>query len=212
MENKNNIIIWKTLLSGCRIHGDVIRGEKIFKKAIEIDPMDNTIYVLMRNIYTIGNFYEKSLEIQMMMDKNGIRKIPGQSWGYLNGKLIVFVASDKTRNNWMEIQQQSINLSEKIQMIGYKPNFTHITNSEVKNDGDRFTHLCSHSERLLFTYLHSNTPPGEEIIMFKNLRICPDCHNAFKFLSKQTTRRIVMRDMNRFHHFENGLCSCKDHY
>ncbi|RYR55921.1 hypothetical protein Ahy_A05g021752 isoform D [Arachis hypogaea] len=33
-----------------------------------------------------------------------------------------------------------------------------------------------------------------------------------KLIAKITSRKIVVRDRNRFHHFENGHCSCKDYW
>src|SRR5579875_429752 len=107
VKDQDNIIIWKVLLSACRNNCDVKRGERIFERAIQIDPKDASIYVLMWNLYRIGNFFEKSLEISEMMKKQGIKKIPEQSWGYMNGKLIVFVANDKSQKNWREIQENS---------------------------------------------------------------------------------------------------------
>lgn len=53
-------------------------------------------------------------------------------------------------------------------------------------------------------------PPDENIIMYKNLRVCKDCHIALKLISKLYKRRFVIRDTNRFHHFDDGMCSCND--
>uniref|UniRef100_A0A0A9B6N4 DYW domain-containing protein n=1 Tax=Arundo donax TaxID=35708 RepID=A0A0A9B6N4_ARUDO len=38
----------------------------------------------------------------------------------------------------------------------------------------------------------------------KNLRMCCDCHEAFKLISG-----IVERE---FHHFKMGSCSCNDYW
>jgi hypothetical protein len=46
-------------------------------------------------------------------------------------------------------------------------------------------------------------PLGATIRVFKNLRICGDCHNALKFMSKVVGSEIVVRDGKRFHHFRN---------
>lgn len=51
-----------------------------------------------------------------------------------------------------------------------------------------------------------------QIRVLKNLRVCNDCHSVAKLISKITQRRIVVRDRNRFHHFENGVCSCGDYW
>ena len=68
-----------------------------------------------------------------------------------------------------------------------------------------------HSEKLAICFGLIATEPGTEIRIIKNLRVCLDCHNATKFISKITERVIVVRDANRFHHFKDGVCSCGDY-
>ncbi|CAN0917990.1 Pentatricopeptide repeat-containing protein ELI1, chloroplastic [Linum grandiflorum] len=72
--------------------------------------------------------------------------------------------------------------------------------------------LGVHSERLAIAFGLISTKPGTTIRIVKNLRVCPDCHTVTKMISKITGRKIVMRDRARFHHFENGSCSCGDYW
>ena len=41
---------------------------------------------------------------------------------------------------------------------------------------------------------------------------CKDCHEATKVISKIENRRLSVRTKNRWHHFENGQCSCNDYF
>uniref|UniRef100_M8B9T4 Putative pentatricopeptide repeat-containing protein n=1 Tax=Aegilops tauschii TaxID=37682 RepID=M8B9T4_AEGTA len=52
----------------------------------------------------------------------------------------------------------------------------------------------------------------EVIRVYKNLRVCGDCHEFFKGLSRVVGRAMVVRDANRFHRFQDGACSCKDYW
>ncbi|CAI0384327.1 unnamed protein product [Linum tenue] len=70
--------------------------------------------------------------------------------------------------------------------------------------------LYVHSEKLAVTFALLSLPDGIPIRVMKNLRVCSDCHNWIKFISRISNREIVVRDAYRFHHFENGNCSCKD--
>ena len=70
--------------------------------------------------------------------------------------------------------------------------------------------LSTHSEKLAVAYGLLRLPIGATVRVFKNLRICGDCHNAIKYISKLVQRQIVVRDGKRFHHFRNGECSCGD--
>ena len=72
--------------------------------------------------------------------------------------------------------------------------------------------LCYHSEKLAIAFGLINTSPGTSIQIVKNLRVCGDCHSATKFISKLAMRDIVVRDANRFHHFKDGVCSCRDYW
>eukprot|EP00249_Psilotum_nudum_P008824 c21530_g1_i2 orf=289-579(-) len=72
--------------------------------------------------------------------------------------------------------------------------------------------VCHHSERLAIAFGLITTPPGTPLHIIKNLRVCSDCHALAKFISKAVERKIIMRDANRFHHFEHGVCSCGDYW
>lgn len=77
---------------------------------------------------------------------------------------------------------------------------------------EKLSHLWHHSEKLAIAFGLISTPPGTPIRIFKNLRVCGDCHTATKFITKIVGRAIVVRDGNRFHHFKDGLCSCRDYW
>ena len=92
----------------------------------------------------------------------------------------------------------------------------HDVDEESRADG-----LRAHSERLavgLWLLHHREHDHGEgkgkeEVIrVYKNLRVCSDCHEFFKGLSRVLDRALVVRDANRFHRFQDGVCSCKDYW
>jgi hypothetical protein len=72
--------------------------------------------------------------------------------------------------------------------------------------------LMRHSEKLAIAFGLISTSPGMTLRIFKNLRICGDCHNAAKLISKIEDREIILRDTTRFHHFRGGHCSCGDYW
>ncbi|CAN6548619.1 unnamed protein product [Malus baccata var. baccata] len=55
-------------------------------------------------------------------------------------------------------------------------------------------------------------PSGSPIRIIKSLRICMDCHATVKLISKVVQRDITVRNINRFHHFQDGVCSCGDYW
>ncbi|CAH8361925.1 unnamed protein product [Eruca vesicaria subsp. sativa] len=72
--------------------------------------------------------------------------------------------------------------------------------------------LLYHSERLAIAYGIICTPPRKSLTIIKNLRVCNDCHNFIKIMSKIIGRTLIVRDNKRFHHFSDGKCSCGDYW
>ncbi|CAO2192955.1 unnamed protein product [Urochloa humidicola] len=72
--------------------------------------------------------------------------------------------------------------------------------------------LMYHSERLAIAYGLISTPARTPLRIIKNLRICGDCHNAIKIMSRIVGRELIVRDNKRFHHFKDGKCSCGDYW
>jgi hypothetical protein len=72
--------------------------------------------------------------------------------------------------------------------------------------------LLYHSERLAIAYGLISTPARTDLRIIKNLRVCGDCHNAIKIMSKIVGRTLIVRDNKRFHHFKDGKCSCGDYW
>ncbi|WRX33516.1 Pentatricopeptide repeat - like 10 [Theobroma cacao] len=208
MPNEPNSIIWRTLINACRTHGELKLGESIARQLIENEPMREANYVLLSNIYAKMFHWEKKTKIREVMDKKGMKKIPGSTMIELNNKIYKFVAGDMSHNQYKEIFEKVDEMGRQMKRAGYVP-----STSEVMLDideEDKEDNLNRHSEKLAIAFALINTPPGTPIRIVKNLRVCNDCHSATKLISKIYNREIIARDRNRFHHFKDGLCSCKD--
>ena len=107
---------------------------------------------------------------------------------------------------WAEIRRLTEIMKKD---YGYVPNPRWVTR-QLRPHETVESYLMGHSERLTFALANISTPPGSKLIIGKNLRICGDCHDVFKLFSLITGRLILCRDAKRFHHFENGKCSCND--
>ncbi|GAU23270.1 hypothetical protein TSUD_281630 [Trifolium subterraneum] len=82
----------------------------------------------------------------------------------------------------------------------------------LSKEDEKVKILRSHSEKLAISFGLLNTAKGTTLRVCKNLRICVDCHNAIKLVSKVDKREIIVRDNKRFHHFKKGFCSCGDYW
>ena len=63
--------------------------------------------------------------------------------------------------------------------------------------------LWYHSEKLtlVFVLVVGAAPPGKVLRIVKNLRICRDCHEAFKYISRVVGREMIVRDVNIYNRF-----------
>ena len=67
------------------------------------------------------------------------------------------------------------------------------------HEGEKRAALWYHSEKLALAYgiVSVAPPPGKPLRIIKNLRICKDCHEAFKYISRAIEKEIIVRDANR---------------
>ena len=118
----------------------------------------------------------------------------------------VFISGDDKHPEFVDILDKLKDLFRKIKAIGYVVDTGNVlpdVEDEQKDDNIRF-----HSEKLAVAYGLLKTREEVPIRRMKNLRICDDCHCVMKLISKVTKRVIVVRDVNNFHHFKDGKCSC----
>ncbi|KAK9275216.1 hypothetical protein L1049_022478 [Liquidambar formosana] len=204
---------WGALLGACRVHNDVDMERFVANRLFELDPQNPGHYVLMSNIYTAAGRWKEVEDIRQMMKIKGVRKDPGISWIEINNELQIFHAVSKMHPQTEEIYCTLRHLTLRIKGLGYIPDTTFILqNVEDITKEEEEESLLQHSERLAISLGLISLPEKSTIRVFKNLQTCSDCHTATKLISKITDRHIIVWDTNRFHHFENGECSCGDYW
>jgi pentatricopeptide repeat protein len=203
-------LVWGTLLSACKIHGNMKLGKHAAEKLLELEPQESAPYVLLSNIYASESRWDDAARVRKMMKDRGIVKEPGQSWIVVQNKVHAFYVEDRLHPQTEEIYATLEELTAQIEAAGYVPDtkfVLHRLGLEQKENN-----LSHHSERLAIAYGLISTTPGTPIRVLKNLRVCGDCHNAAKFISLVVEREIVLRDSSRFHHFKDGICSCGNYW
>ncbi|KAJ7960247.1 Pentatricopeptide repeat-containing protein [Quillaja saponaria] len=206
-----NVLIWRTVLGACcRANGrNTELGRRAGKMLLELEPQNAVNYVLLSNMYASGGKWQDVAEARIAMRKAAVNKETGCSWVTMKDGVHVFVAGDKSHPEKDMIYGKLNELTRKMRDMGYVPETRFaLYDLELENKEEL---LSYHSEKLAIAFVLTRKSDLTIRIM-KNLRVCGDCHTAFKYMSKIVNRQIVLRDSNRFHHFDSGMCSCGDYW
>ncbi len=57
-----------------------------------------------------------------------------------------------------------------------------------------------------------NTPSGTPLLIFKSQWVCRMLTQPENSMPRLWGRTMIVRDANCFHHFEDGVCFCKDYW
>ncbi|PWA55478.1 tetratricopeptide repeat (TPR)-like superfamily protein [Artemisia annua] len=203
-------VIWGTLLDSCTLHKNVHLAEEIVKFLVDNNLANSGTYILLSNLYAATSNWDGVARMRTMMKDHGVHKETGCSSIEVHNKVHEFVAGDMKHPNSDKIYMMLDEVNGWLKDNGYSPQ-TDIVLHDFGNK-ERARSLEVHSEKLAVAFGLISTEAGSSIKIVKNLRICLDCHEVMKLISKITRRRIVVRDRNRFHHFADGLCSCGDYW
>ncbi|POO03902.1 DYW domain containing protein [Trema orientale] len=217
MKLKPNVGIWQTLLSACRIHGDLEIGREVGDILIRLDE-DNTVnYVMLSNMYADAGYWKECERLRELVKMKGLKKEAGRSWVEIEKEVHFFYNGDDAHPLTEKIHEALKEMEKKMKAeMGYVPGLRfalHDVEDESKEES-----LRVHSEKLAIGLalvrggLNKETKEKMMIRIFKNLRVCGDCHSFIKGLSKVLNVVLLVRDANRFHKFEDGMCSCRDYW
>lgn len=193
------------LLGACKIHKNIELGEQIGYKVIELDPNNSGRYILLANMYASVGRWDDVAKVRRLMNDRKVNKERGWSIIEYDGAINEFISFGRSHRETKEIYEMVDQMLNRIQVDGYE------FDKDVDNE-ERGSSVIYHSEKLAIAYGLLKSKRGDTIRVSKNLRVCRDCHEVSKYISKVFDREIIVRDRSRFHHFRNGLCSCDDYW
>ncbi|XP_020276412.1 pentatricopeptide repeat-containing protein ELI1, chloroplastic-like [Asparagus officinalis] len=205
-----NAIVWGALLGGCRIYGDVDRGERAAHRILQLDPDHSGSHIYLANAYASVGKLEEAAKYRVWMREKQVVKTPGCSWIEIDNAVYEFLMGDRSHPQSGKIYAMIRSLAPRMKLAGYVPNTSLVCQSIDEEEKENA--LAMHSEKLAVAFGLVSTEEGATIRVVKNLRVCKDCHDYMKVMSQVVAREIVLRDRNRFHHFKDGVCSCKDYW
>lgn len=203
-------MVWRTLLSACTVHKNMEIGEQAANHLLRLEPNDSATYVLLSNMYAAsGKWTYRNCARKLMKDR-GVKKEPGRSWIEVKNSFHAFFVGDRLHPLADQIYKFLEDLNVRVAAMGYIQERHSIWNDMELEQKDPSALI--HSEKLAIAFGLLSLSDSIPLRVMKNLRVCNDCHNWIKYVSEVTNRTIVVRDTYRFHHFEGGVCSCKDYW
>ncbi|KAI3446468.1 hypothetical protein Pfo_003133 [Paulownia fortunei] len=203
-----NPAIWRTLLVSCKKNKMLDKGEIVAGQLLQLEPLNAENYILLSSLYASGSDWVKMSNVRRQMKERGIKAVPGCSSIEINGHVHDFVMGNWSHPEAKDIREVIWEVSERVQGVGHEPWIASVLRNV--GDGEKQDALWEHSERLAIAYGLLKTKAPVIIRVVKNLRVCVDCHEVTKTISKLYNREIIVRDRIRFHKFVDGVCSCQD--
>ncbi|KAL2926322.1 hypothetical protein RDABS01_019686 [Bienertia sinuspersici] len=210
MNCEPDVVTWRTLLGACKIHKNADVAIYAAKQILKLEPDDVGTYILLSNIYENSQRWEDATVLRKTMKERGLKKEPGCSWIEVDKRIHAFIFRDMSHPQIDGVIRELNQLVLKLRGVGYVADTNFILQDlegEQKEDS-----LQYHSEKLAIVFGLMRLPKGSVIRIRKNLRICGDCHLFAKLVAKTEKRKIVIRDQVRYHHFQDGTCSCADYW
>ncbi|KAK7307273.1 hypothetical protein VNO77_40183 [Canavalia gladiata] len=206
-----DVVLWRTLLNACKIHGEVQMAEKIMRKILELAPGDGGTHILLTNLYASAGKWNQVIEMKSTIRHLKLKKSPAMSWVDVDREVHTFMAGDLSHPRAHEIFEMLHGLIERAKILGYNPDTRFVL--QDLDEEKKMSSLYYHSEKLAIAFAFWKTIGRTSTVrIFKNLRVCGDCHSWIKFVSLLSGRDIIARDAKRFHHFKGGICSCKEYW
>ncbi|CAK8578865.1 unnamed protein product [Lathyrus sativus] len=122
MPIKPAAVVWRSLLSACRVSGHVELGTYAAEMAISCNPADSGSYVLLSNIFASKGMWGNVRRLREKMDMSGVVKEPGCSWIEVTNEIHKFIAKDTSHRDSTLISSVLDNLLLQIKGFGYVAN------------------------------------------------------------------------------------------
>ncbi|KAH7544719.1 hypothetical protein FEM48_Zijuj01G0016100 [Ziziphus jujuba var. spinosa] len=104
-------VVLGTLLSACRLHHDVVIGERLARDLLELQPVTSSPYVLLSNLYASDEFWDGAAKARKMLKSSGLKKEPGYSLIEVNGSFKKFTVGEYSHSRIEEIRDTLKSLS-----------------------------------------------------------------------------------------------------
>ncbi|EFC35814.1 predicted protein [Naegleria gruberi] len=133
-----------------------------------------------------------------------ISQSPSNAAAYILIWVITFVSEDDKHKeiNLIRAELDTLRL-ELLESKLYHPDTSLGMKKDITTEEEKEKVLFQHCEKLAIAYGLISLPKGSTLCITANLRVCGDCHQAAKAISKIRECDIIVRD---------GNCSCGEYW
>lgn len=210
MPMEPNDVLWRSLLSACKVHSNVELAEVAAKNLFQLNTHNASDYLTLSNLYAKAQRWQDVASTRTRLAEEGLNQEPGSSSVEVKRKVFKFVSQDKSHPRCEGVYEMLHQMEWQLKFEGYSPDTSQVL-LDVDEEEKR-QRLSTHSQKLAIAFALVHTSQHSPIRIVRNVRMCSDCHTYTKLISTIYEREITVRDRNRFHHFKNGTCSCGDYW
>nr|AYM00527.1 pentatricopeptide repeat protein [Salvia miltiorrhiza] len=212
MPMEPNDVVWRSLLSACKIHRNLELGEVAAERLLKLNTQNAGDYLMLCSIYAQAGRWEDVSVGRVKMARVGLRQVAGTCAVVVRGEVHRFVSNDTLHHHPLrrEIHEMVHQMEWQLRFDGYEADTTQV--SMNVGEEEKRERLRGHSQKLAIAFALISTSQGSVVRIVRNVRMCSDCHTYTKMISVIYERHIIVRDRNVFHHFKDGTCSCKDYW
>ncbi|KAM3685191.1 hypothetical protein ACJW31_11G099200 [Castanea mollissima] len=118
---ESNKVVWRCLLSGCKIHKDVALGRYAAEKILSIDPEDTSAHIMLSNIFAEAKMWDEAAQVRKIMKEKVLKKDTGYSWAELKNSIYYFSATHYTQLQETNLHEVLDGLTAQLFDTGYMP-------------------------------------------------------------------------------------------
>ncbi|KAF3772719.1 Pentatricopeptide repeat-containing protein [Nymphaea thermarum] len=206
MDLAPNSAVWNTLFTACRIHGNITLAVYAMEKLNELEHGNLTNLKILEQLYILEGRSEEASKLRKPVSTNRVMETLGYSCIEVNNLVYQFFTGDRPTPCFKSMDAKVDNFAQESKMTRHDSGFRglHIYEEEGEDA------VGIHSEKLAIAFSLINNDSSQPIRVVKNLRVCLDCHNYVKLISRVYGQEILLKDTSSLHHFKDGTCSCGD--
>lgn len=98
------MLLWGSLLSSCRVHGNVWIGIYAAERRLLLEPGCATTHVQLANLYASVGHWNNVANVRKLMKERGLKTTPGCSWIDIGDMVYGFKPEDGANSDLREIR------------------------------------------------------------------------------------------------------------